>query len=185
MLGKEQSGHIGAVGYELYCRLLDQTVRRLQNEPDTTLPAVHVDLGVAAHVPTHYIHAERSRIEIYRRIVACAVQADLRQLEADLVDSFGTIPPSVTRLLEVAEIRVGARQFGIKSINLAPPDVVFKVDRMTDAESVFSDAPGTVRMPDLETIHLRPPAGYLAPSSLLPILRNLFRKAMSTTEVAP
>ena len=185
LLGKEQSGHIGAVGYELYCRLLDQTVRRLRNEPDTMLPAVHVDLGVAAHIPTHYIHAERSRIEIYRRIVACAVPPDLRQLEADLVDSFGPIPSSVARLLEVAEIRVGARQFGIKSINLAPPDVVFKVDRMTDAESVFRDAPGTVRMPDLETIHLRPPAGCLAPSSLLPILRNMFRKAMSRTEVAP
>ncbi len=115
--------------------------------------------------------------------MSCAVLADLRQLEADLVDAFGPIPPTVARLLEVAEIRVSARQFGIKSINLVPPDVVFKVARMTITEPVFHDAPGTVRMPDMETIHLRPPPGYLAPSTLLPILRNMFRKAMSQMEV--
>jgi len=184
LLGKEQSGHIGAVGYELFCKLLDQSVRRMRNEPEATPPAVHVDLGTTAHVPDGYIRSERSRIEVYRRIVGCTSIPDLHQLEADLVDAFGAYPAEVDRLLQLAEIRIGARKFGIRAINLSPPDVVMKVDRLTAAEPLFLDAPGTVRMPDPETVHLRLPPGYLASASLLPILRNMFRKAMSQTEIA-
>ena len=182
LLGREQSGHIAAVGYEMYCRLLQQTVRRLKNEPDPTPPPVQIDLDVVALIPRHYIAADRSRIEVYRRMVACHTETDLAQLERDLTDAFGPFPGEVQRLLELAEIRVHARRFGVRWISLQPPDVIFGVDRLPAVEPLFLDAPGTVRMPDPKTVHLRLPANYLEPPTLLAVLRNLFVKAKSRLE---
>ncbi len=182
LLGREQSGYIGAVGYEMYCRLLDQTTRRLKNEPDPHPPPVQVDLDVAAHIPRHYIHAERSRIEIYRRIVSCRSIGDLEQLERDLRDAFGPFPRQVGRLLELAEVRVRARQFGIQSISLRRPDVVFGISRLPAAEALFAEAPGSVRMPDPKTVHLRLPPRYLEPDTLTAILRNMLVKAAERLE---
>jgi len=181
LLGKEQSGHIAAVGYEMYCRLVEQTVRRLKNEPDPTPPPVHVDLDVAAHIPRHYIASERSRIEIYRRITTCRTEEDLRQLERDLNDAFGPFPKEVDRLLLVAEIRVFARRFGVESISLQPPDVIFAIQHVQRAEAVFVDAAGSVRMPDSRTVYWRPPSSYLQPDTLVPILRRMLLRA-STQE---
>jgi len=182
LLGKEQSGHIAAVGYEMYCRLLDQTVRRLKNEPDPNPPPVHVDLDVAAHIPRHYIAADRLRIEIYRRIVASRIEEDLVTLERDLVDAFGRFPEEVGRLLELAEIRVHARHFGIVSISLKRPDVVFTIEQLPKAEPVFIDAQGTVRMPDAKTIHWRPPASYLEPATLVTVLKRMMIRAKARVE---
>ena len=181
LLGREQSGHIAAVGYEMYCRLVEQTVRRLKNEPDAAPPPVHVDLDVVAHIPSHYAASERARIEIYRRIVACRATRDLGQLEKDLIDAFGPIPPELGRLLEVAEIRVLARQFGIVSISLRRPDVVFVVENLPQAEAAFADAPGSVRVPDAKTIHLRLPPAYLETATLLPVLRRMLQRASTRT----
>jgi len=178
LLGKEQSGHIAAVGYEMYCRLLEQTVRRLKNEPDPTPPPVNIDLDVVAHVPREYVSAERLRIETYRRIVACKTEADLTQLERDLTDAFGEPPQPVRRLMEMAELRIFARRFGIQAISLRPPDVIFTVEQMAAAQPAFADAPGSVRTPDGRTIHLRPPPAYLEPATLLPVLRRMFRGAL-------
>jgi transcription-repair coupling factor (superfamily II helicase) len=179
LLGREQSGHIAAVGYEMYCRLLEQTVRRLKDEPDPTPPPVHVDLDVAAHIPSNYVASDRSRIEVYRRIASCRTPVDLSQLEKDLADAFGPPPREVRRLLETAEIRVLARRFGINTISLRPPDVIFGVDQLSVAEPVFAGAPGSVRMPDAKTVHLRLPPAYLEPSTLLSILRNMLARAAS------
>ena len=172
ILGPEQSGHIAAVGYELYCQILDQTVRRLRGQPAHLLPRVNLDLGLAGHVPSGYISAQRSRLEVYKRIVSCTSMADLSQVERDIDDAFGRIPPPVARLLELAEIRIRAAGWGIESAILQPPDVVFTVRDHRRLEPVFAGAPGTVRMPDSKTIHWRPPAAALEPTTLLALLRK-------------
>ncbi len=182
LLGREQSGHIAAVGYEMYCRLLEQTVRRLKNEPDPTPPTVHLDLDVAALIPGHYITSDRARIEMYRRVVSCRTPRDLTQLERDLADAFGPIPKPMERLLELAEIRVLARPFGVTSISLRPPDVVFVVESVSMAESLFAGAPGTVRMADAKTIHLRLPPAYLEQNTVVPVLRRMMSRATPKAE---
>ncbi len=182
LLGPEQSGHIAAVGYEMYCRLLDQTVHRLKDEPDPSPPPVQVDLDVAAHIPRHYIASDRSRIEIYRRIVGCRTAVELEQLERDLRDAFGEFPQPVARLLELAEIRVLGRQFGVVSISLRPPDVIFVIESLAVAEAMFVNAPGTVRTPDPKTVHLRLPPSYLEPTTLVPVLRKMLTNASKKVE---
>ena len=77
-----------------------------------------------------------------------------------------------------------ARQFGIVSISLRPPDVVFVVDQVSSAEPVFAHAPGTVRMPDARTVHLRPPANYLEPPTLLAVLQQMLKRAVAKVEAA-
>lgn len=178
LLGKEQSGHIAAVGYDLYCRMLEQTVRRLKNEPEPVPPPLHVDLDVAAYIPRNYVDSDRSRLDIYRRLVTSTTTRDLEQLEHDLVDAFGPIPQPVNQLLQVAEIRILARNFGVSSISLRPPDVVFLIDRVGTAEPLFRDAPGSVRLPDEKTVHWRLPPKYLESGTLLPILRRMLNRAV-------
>ncbi|MFQ5591216.1 MAG: TRCF domain-containing protein, partial [Phycisphaerae bacterium] len=120
---------------------------------------------------------ERARIEVYRRMAACGTASDLARLEQDLVDAFGPFPQQVQRLLELAEIRVYARRFGVSSISRMPPDIVFSVDQYSTVEPVFADAPGPVRLPDPRTVHLRLTERYLEPATLIPVLRRMFRKA--------
>ena len=177
ILGPEQSGHIAAVGYEMYCSLLESVIRGLKGEPDPRPTPVHLELDMTAHIPTGYIRAERSRIEVYRRMVACRAIEELEQLQRDLEDAFGPYPPEVSRLLDLAEIRVLARPWQIRSIILREPDIVFTVDSVGAVDRLFADAPGTARMPDDHTIHWRLPPRYLEPQTLPAILRKLLRGA--------
>ncbi|MCH7814674.1 MAG: DEAD/DEAH box helicase, partial [Planctomycetes bacterium] len=172
ILGPEQSGHIAAVGYEMYCQILDRTVRRMRGEPDPHPPRVQLELGVGGQVPARYIGTERSRVEVYKRIVSCHTIDELKQVERDLIDAYGPFPPAVGRLLELADLRIRAGLLGIRSIVRQEPDIVLTVEDYQPLEAVFADAPGTVRMPDGKTIHWRLPPAYLEPQTLLAVLRK-------------
>jgi transcription-repair coupling factor (superfamily II helicase) len=184
ILGPEQSGHITAVGYDMYCRLLEKAVRNLRDEPDPIGPPVHVEIGVGAFVPKSYIASERSRIDIYRRTVACRTQEDLRQLESDIVDAFGPFPKTVERLLELAEIRVLARRWRIRSIVAEAPDVIFSVADLAGVQPLFAGASGPVRWPDPKTVHLRLRPAYFEPPTMLSFLRRLLKKDPARETVA-
>jgi transcription-repair coupling factor (superfamily II helicase) len=176
ILGPEQSGHIAAVGYEMYCRLLENATRRLRNEPESTLSTVHLELGISAFVPKSYIASERVRIDIYRRTVSCRTIEDLRQLEMDLGDAFGPAPQPVSRLLELAEIRVLARRWKVTSIRAEEPDIIFSIQDLAGVQALFADAAGTVRMPDPRTVYLRLRPAYFEPGTMLSYLRKLLSK---------
>lgn len=179
ILGPEQSGHIAAVGYELYCQLLDGAVRRLKNEPTETFRPVHLELDVPAHIPRGYIESDRQRMEIYRRLVRSRSPAELEQLEKDIKDAFGPYPPAVQTLLELAEIRILAQPYKIKSISQAAPDLIFSVDEMSKLEPVFKNSPGSARIADPHTVHLRLSPAYFEPSTLLAVLRRMLQSQTS------
>ena len=175
ILGPEQSGHIAAVGYEMYCELLEQAVGRLKDEPAEPLLTVHLDLGVPGRVPRGYIGSDRQRMEVYRRLAGCRSVEQIERLRADLRDAFGRYPELVETLLELAEIRVLARRWRISSIVVDGQDVVFGVGDAKLAEQVLKGATGTVRLPDTKTIHWRPGQQYLEPGTLLAVLRRRLR----------
>ncbi|MGD8450195.1 MAG: transcription-repair coupling factor [Phycisphaerae bacterium] len=172
ILGAEQSGHIEAVGYEMYCQLLEQAVRRLKNEPAEPFRPVNLELGVSASIPQSYVRADRQRMEIYRRLTTCRTPEDLTALDEDMRDAFGPLPAEVQTLLALAEVRVLARPWGIRSIVLDPPDLIFSVDDLQQVQPLFATGPGSPRVPDPKTIHWRLGQRLLEMPTLLTILRR-------------
>ncbi len=172
ILGAEQSGHIEAVGYEMYCQLLEQAVKRMRNEPADPHRPVNLSLGISATVPRAYVRADRQRMEVYKRLSACRTLDDLTVLRDDLRDAFGPLPEGVATLLTLAEIRVLAQPWGIRSIVIDEPDVVFAVDDVRQVEPLLADGPGSPRVPDRNTVHWRVPKRCLEPATLLAVLRR-------------
>ena len=101
ILGTEQSGHITSVGYELYCRLLDNAARQLKNEPVREPFHVAVDLPVSAFLPGSYIPSARQKIEIYRKLSNIQTLEELAEWEDELRDRFGPLPREAERLREM------------------------------------------------------------------------------------
>ncbi len=184
ILGPEQSGHIAAVGYELFCQLLDAAVRRLKNEPVDTFRPVHLELDVPAHIPRNFIESDRQRMEIYRRLVRCRAREELTQLEKDIKDAFGPHPPAVQTLLDLAELRILAQPFKIKSITQQQPDIVFSVEEMALIEPLFANSPGSPRIADSHTVHLRLSPAYFEPSTLLAVLRRMLQQVAAEPTIA-
>ena len=176
ILGVEQSGHIDAVGYELYCQLLGRAVRQLRGEPEMTTTATHLDLNIHSYVPKSYVTSDHQRMDVYRRLVTCHTSEDLDQLEKDLADLFGKPPQPVQDMLQLAEIRTHAGKWGIHSIVQKEPDLVFNVGKMADLDQLFKKTAGIVRIIDPTTVHLRLPGRYFeSNTTLLAVLRNLVR----------
>ncbi len=125
ILGVEQSGHIATVGYELYCQLLEEAVRRLQNLPPRTMLEVEIDLPGQAYLPRTYVPGMREKIDLYRRLARVAEAEDLADFAAELEDRFGPVPPEAARLLALARLRMLARLWLIDSIRMEDQYVVF------------------------------------------------------------
>jgi len=182
ILGPEQSGHIAAVGYELYCQLLEQAVAGLRGQKPPPRRDVHVELGVDAYIPRSYIASSRQRMEVYRRLGRCRSEEALDQLALDLADAYGRVPAVVDALLTVGRVRVLADRFGIDSIVLMPPDVIFSIADTNRADRALAGLAGTVRLADERTAHWRPPPNYLAQPTLLTVLRRQLQRAAGTLQ---
>jgi transcription-repair coupling factor (superfamily II helicase) len=201
ILGIEQSGHIDAVGYELYCQLMAAAVRRHKDRvapPPSAASAeksppragalqisTHLELNLDCHIPRSYIPSDRQRMDVYRRLAVAGGRDDLDQLEKDLIDLFGKPPVSVLQLLQLAEIRLLASRLGIRSIIEKRPDLIFSVDKMYTIKPLLTrsgdGSPTSKRtrwsIPDENTAHLRLPENYFeTPSTLLAILRKLLAR---------
>jgi transcription-repair coupling factor (superfamily II helicase) len=116
LLGGEQSGHIAAVGFDLYMRLVGEAVAEFKGERLEELSDVRVELPVDAHLPHDYIPGERLRLDAYRRLAAAQTDEDVEAVRAELRDRFGELPPVVESLLAVASFRVFARSWGITDV---------------------------------------------------------------------
>ena len=105
LLGSEQSGHIASVGYELYCRLLETAVKRLRHEDIVSPEEVELFLDFEAFLPESYVADKKLRLEVYRKLGRARQEADFGSLVSELRDRFGTPPPEVAELVDVAKIR--------------------------------------------------------------------------------
>ena len=121
ILGGEQSGHMAAVGFDLYTRLLAEAVEERkatwEGRAATLEPAgATVDLPVDAHLPDAYVPDEAAKLELYRRLARARTPGDLASFRQEVADRFGPPPPAVLRLVEVAELRLAAEAAGITSL---------------------------------------------------------------------
>jgi transcription-repair coupling factor (superfamily II helicase) len=122
ILGGEQSGHMAAVGFDLYSRLLAEAVEEVKARRENRAPVVEpaqavVDLPVEAHLPTDYVPDEAQKLELYRRLARARSAGDLAAFRQEVTDRFGPMPQPVSRLVEVAELRLAAEAAGVGSIS--------------------------------------------------------------------
>lgn len=136
LLGREQSGHVAAVGFELYCQLLRRSVARLKNEPLPPIVDVRLKLDFietspspaaadqAAVIPSQYVEDESLRVSLYRRLAAAVSMEEVEQFERELRDRFGDLPEPLRRLLLIARIRIAAAQSKISEIEVREDKVM-------------------------------------------------------------
>jgi transcription-repair coupling factor (superfamily II helicase) len=118
ILGTEQSGNIAAVGYELYCQLLENAVRNLKKQPLRYQTHVKIELPLSAYIPDRYIPEQKLKIEIYRRLSQTNLLAKLVELEEELRDRFGPVPTAAKRMLRLRELNLRALGWKIANIHL-------------------------------------------------------------------
>ncbi len=116
MLGGEQSGHIEAIGFEMYTTMLEEAVSRMKGEVREERPQVTVNLGISLRIDDGYIPEEGQRLRMYKRIAAAESAAALAEVRAELEDRYGKPPESVLHLLLAGEIRLLCEQLGITQI---------------------------------------------------------------------
>jgi transcription-repair coupling factor (superfamily II helicase) len=133
LLGSQQSGHIAAVGYEMYCQLLEEAVRQVQNLPPKLSADVDIDLPVEAYLPEEYVPDLRHKIDLYRRIAKIDNASQITELKDELRDRFGPVPEAALRMLELAELRLDAAAWQIAAVTA---DARFIVLHFTDRRRI-------------------------------------------------
>jgi transcription-repair coupling factor (superfamily II helicase) len=120
LLGDEQSGHVAALGFELYMQMLDEAVEALSGEgaaEDEDWEPVRLDINVDAYVPADYIPYEQAKVDVHRRIAAAREVADLGVLKEELEDRFGDIPEPLANLISLQSARIKLGQAGARNVS--------------------------------------------------------------------
>jgi transcription-repair coupling factor (superfamily II helicase) len=119
LLGTGQSGHIAAVGYDLYCQMVTEAVSELKGEVPDEVADMKLDLPVDAFLPKEYVIRDDLRLEAYRRLAAALDDADVADVEAEWIDRYGPVPAPAGVLLAVARVRAHCRRIGITDLSVA------------------------------------------------------------------
>jgi len=128
LLGPEQHGHMESVGYDMYCKLLDQAVRELKGEPLSREDAeIFIDLNVSAYIDDGYIGVENQKIEMYKKIASIHDEQDVMDIVDELMDRFGDPPQPVSNLISIAYLKVLARNAGFSSITEKNGNIIFQL----------------------------------------------------------
>lgn len=175
ILGPEQHGHLETIGYEMYCRLIEEAMREVQGETITSELETRVDLRVNAYLPSTYIADEQQRMEMYRRIAALSSDADREDIIDELIDRFGDMPEVVNTLLDVSQLRYLCNREGISQVSHRSESLVMRLDshyvkdplmllnamRETDTRMQLVERPVpaiTIRYPGIKDRELLPEA---------------------------
>lgn len=126
LLGAQQHGHMDSVGYDMYCKLLKESVDELQGVASKTEITTSVDFNVNAYIPERYIQNHNTRIDIYKKIATISSDTDLGDITDELIDRFGEPPRPVINLINIALIKSMANNVGITDINAKKTTVTLK-----------------------------------------------------------
>lgn len=162
LLGARQHGHVAAVGFDLYVKMLERAVRELRE--GVTLPeetGITINLGVAHRLPESYVPEPGLRLQLYHRLSVAETREELEGLRAELRDRFGEPPPPARALFRLAELRLQALSLGVQAVEWSRGTVILrfgpspKVDPERIIELVRTDS--TVSMTPQGAVHLRTP----------------------------
>jgi transcription-repair coupling factor (superfamily II helicase) len=131
MLGDKQSGHMEAIGYELYIELLEQAIKELKGETieETIEPELH--LRVPAGIPEDYVRDPALRLDLYRRLANMQSEEDGYRFEEEIVDRFGKLPPETENLLQLMVVKVLAKRLRLRAIHFSREQFIYSFDSST------------------------------------------------------
>ncbi len=175
LLGGEQHGHINSIGFDMYVRMLDDTVREMKGEE--VLPEIHaaLNLGLDIRIPPGYISDENQRLRAYRQIANAPTAEERDKVAQQLADRYGPIPDDVKHLLEYSELKTAAEQIGIEAVDRRHGVLNIKFHRETRVDAVklmnlVSSTPGAQFTP--AGLMRVPMDGITAPGAVLAFMRE-------------
>ena len=138
LLGKTQHGHMEAVGYDLYCKMLGEAVGRLKGEEVYDDFSTVINLDIDAYIPQEYIFNEEQKLDMYKRIASVETESDLGDMKDELLDRFGKIPLSAENLLRVAYMRRLGHNLYMTEIKGGKGTITFsfKADALVDPNKI-------------------------------------------------
>jgi transcription-repair coupling factor (superfamily II helicase) len=116
LLGGEQSGHIEAIGFELYTQMLERAVREMKGEAGSEATEIQLNLGLNIRIPSDYIKEENQRLRMYKRVAGVQTESQLNDVRSELIDRYGETPTAVRNLLDYARLKLQAMRVGANSI---------------------------------------------------------------------
>ena len=171
ILGGEQSGHIAAIGYELYCQLLENAVRQLKQQPPRLPVEVNVDLPWPAFLPRDYVPGQKLRIEVYRRLARLRDAKTLADFRQELSDRYGPPPEPADWLLRSTEVRLACVRWQIAGVHRDGPDLVFSYRDRNTADELGKRSRGRVKVVDEKSLYLRLRPGEDEPEAMYGLLK--------------
>jgi len=129
VLGRQQSGEIAEIGYDLYCKLLDSTVKGIRGEAVEEELEVNLQLRGAAYIPEEYVQDDRAVLELYRRLDDAHRDEDIDALKSEMIDRFGPLPPAAVRMFEEAKLRRLCRLASVPYVGIDNEEgrIIFKL----------------------------------------------------------
>jgi transcription-repair coupling factor (superfamily II helicase) len=162
LLGAEQSGHIAAVGFDAYARILQESVDELQGTIVAPEKDLRIDLPVKAFVPPGWLAQESLRLELYRRIGMANDHEALAMIRDETADRFGALPDPVQVLFAIASLRLSAHQLGVEEVATFRDQVRVKPLELSDVVEIGLSAliPGATYAEPTRTLNLVPDRVY-------------------------
>ncbi len=128
ILGPEQHGHLATVGYDMYCKLMEETLNEVQGRQTVRELETRVDLRVDAFLPADYVAEEKQRMEMYKRIASIVTDEDRADVTDELIDRYGELPEAAETLLDVSQLRALCNRLGVSQVSRGKEGLVMKLD---------------------------------------------------------
>ena len=129
--GEMQHGHMEQVGYDMYCKLLDEVVKEMKGIEVEEEKDIQIDINVSSYIPDDYIENSSQKIEVYQNIALCRTEEDVIDIIDEIVDRYGDMPKEVENLIEIARIKNLAKEDGVTKILQKEDNIVFYFEPAT------------------------------------------------------
>jgi transcription-repair coupling factor (superfamily II helicase) len=141
LLGPEQHGYVAAVGFDLYCRLLEEAVREVRGEPEEEAVTARIEVDVDAFIPEALVEESEQRLGFYKRLARMTTEGEVEGLSSELRDRYGSVPPAAQNLFALRSLRIAAERAGVENVRIRENRARIQV---AAAREVGRDAVGRV-----------------------------------------
>ena len=128
ILGELQHGHLAQVGYDMYCKILDEVIKEMQGIEIEEESDVQIDINVSSYIPDEFIDNSSQKIEIYQNIALCKNEEDIQNVLDDIIDRYGNVPKEIINLLDITRIKNLCKKIGVIKISQKKDKILFYIN---------------------------------------------------------